>query len=187
MTVRLAHLALLAATLCGLAGPSRAQSTVEHLVAPIPPEFKYAGQPAHPRAKILIYLPAGQTIEAWTEQLTVTTYANQRNGDPVAAARSIDNQWRGTCKEAEPATILPGRSNGYATATLLLKCPLLSDTGKSEASLTHLIQGSDNFYMLQRNTRYQPSADRIKQMIRYMGSVKVCDDRAPEHPCPTRQ
>ena len=29
--------------------------------------------------------------------------------------------------------------------------------------------------------------DRIKQMIRYMGSVKVCDDRAPEHPCPTRQ
>jgi hypothetical protein len=187
MTFKSPPLLVLAAALCFLAGPTQAQAADEHLVAPIPPEFTFAGQPAHPRAKIMVYLPAGQAIETWTEQLIVTTYANQRGADPAGAARAIDATWRKACKEAEPATILAGKSNGYATATLLLKCAQLSGTDKPEASLTHLIAGTDNFYMIQRNTRHLPAADEIKQMIRYMGTVKACDDRAPDHPCPAGQ
>jgi hypothetical protein len=175
------------AALCFLAGSAQAQSTAEHLIAPIPPEFKYAGQPAHPRAKIQIYLPAGQTIEKWTEQLTVMTYADQHNADPAAVARSIDAAWRKTCAAAEPAKILPGKSNGYATATLLLTCPRLPTTDKPETGLTHLIAGADNFYMIQRNTRHLSSPDETKQMIRYMATVKVCDGRTPDHPCPAGQ
>lgn len=102
-------------------------------------------------------------------------------------ARSIDAAWRKTCQEAEPATILPDKSNGYVTATLLLKCPLLSTTGRPEMGLTHLIAGADNFYMIQRNTRHLSNPDQTKQMIRYMATTKVCDDRAPDHPCPGGQ
>lgn len=187
MTLETRSLAAVAVALCCLAGPTQAQSAAEHLLAPIPPEFAYAGQPPHPRAKIQVYLPTGQTIEGWKDQLAVTTYPNQRGADPMAAAQSIDAVWRKNCPSAEPATILPGRSNGYATATFLLKCPQLPATGKPETGLTHLIAGGDNFYMIQRNTRYLPTADQIKQEIRYMGSVKVCDDRSPDHPCPANR
>jgi hypothetical protein len=88
------------------------------------------------------------------------------------------------CKDnAGPARILPGKSNGYATATMMTRCAQGPDTGKPETMLFHAIKGTDNLYLVIRSAHYEATADQVKQWIRFVGSVRICDDRTPDHPC----
>jgi hypothetical protein len=185
MPIKLRGLVSLAAVLCGLAAPSQAQPATEQLIAPIPPTFKLAGRVPHDGAKVQVFLPANETIENWSEEIVVIVYPNKGSlSDPMAILRSIEKTWIEACKESKPISILPGKSNGYATATMLVQCPLLAVTGKPEAGLVHAIKGNDNLYIIQKNARYLPTHDQVKEMVRYMGTVRVCDSRAPDHPCP---
>lgn len=182
------RLVLVAAMLCGLAGPLRAQPATEHLLAPIPPTFELAAQPQHDGMTIKVYLPAGETTQNWTEQIVVQVILNKGGvGDPVGLLRTIEKGWIETCKQSTPEKILPGTTNGYPTATMLLACPRSAVTGKAETGLLHAIQGGDNFYLVQKNARYVPSQDQLREMMRYMATVSLCDDRSADHPCPNRQ
>jgi len=67
---------------------------------------------------------------------------------------------------------------------LLLRCPLNPASGKPEVTLFRAIKGTDSFYLVQRATRYEPTAEQIGQTAKYLASVNVCDTRAAEHPCP---
>ena len=186
MSIKPSHLVILTAVLCGLAAPSRAQpaqSTGEQLIAPIPPEFKFAGRLPRDGAQIRVYFPVNQTEEDWTEQLVTMIYLNQRSGDPVSVLHAMEKAWKEACKDSDPIKILPGKTNGYTTATTLLKCPLMPATGKPETGLVHVIKGNDNTYLVQRNARHLFKPDEVKQLIRYMGTVAVCDSRTPDHPC----
>jgi hypothetical protein len=187
LSTNMARLLLLAAVFCGLAAPLHAQPAAERLIAPIPPTFKLAGEPAHNGAKIQVFLPANETIDNWSEQIATTIYVNKGQADPAAVLRSIEKTWIAACKDSDPITILPGKTNGYMTATMLMQCPKFANTGKPEAGFVHAIAGNDHFYLVQKSAHTVFDRDRIKEMIRYMGTVTVCDGRTPDHPCPKSQ
>lgn len=166
---------------------SQAQPAGERLIAPIPSTFKLVGQVPHDGAKIEVFVPANETIENWSEQITTQVRFNMASRtDLTALLHVIEQKWIEACKESPPITILPGKTNGYATASMLMQCPRLPSTGKPEASLVHAIKGTDNLYLIQKNTRIPLDRDRVKEMVRYMGTVTVCDSRTSEHPCPAR-
>jgi hypothetical protein len=187
-TVALRRLALLAMALCCLAGPSWAQRVGEQLLAPIPPTFKLAAQPQYTGVTIKVYLPANETTQDWTEQITVQVFRDKGGGgDPMDALRTIEKTWLASCKESKPIHILAGKTNGYATASMLLLCPLIAAIGKPEAGMLHVIRGNDHFYLVQKNARYIPSHEQVTEMVRYMATVSLCDDRGADHPCPARR
>ncbi len=104
--------------------------------------------------------------------------------EPAQLLRALDAVTAKDCKDHAPITILPGRVNGYATATTYYKCPLDAASGKPESSVIHVIGGTDKNYMILQVARALLTHDQIKQMIAYLGTVKLCDTRSPEHPCP---
>lgn len=166
---------------------SYAQPAGERLIVPIPAAFKPAGQVPHDGAKIELFVPANETIENWSEQIATQVRFNMASRtDLTALLHVIEKKWIEACKESPPITILPGKTNGYATGSMLMQCPRLPSTGKPEASLVHAIKGTDNLYLIQKNTRTPLDRERVKEMVRYMGTVTVCDSRAPDHPCPAR-
>ena len=170
--------------LASAALPSHAQPAGERLIVPIPPTFKLAGQIPHDGATIEVFVPANETMENWSEQIATQVRFNMAaRTDLVALLHVVEQIWMDDCKESPPITILPVKTNGYATATMLMQCPRLASTGKPEGSLFHAIKGTDNLYLVQKNTRTVLDRDKIKEMVRYMGTVTVCDSRTPEHPC----
>lgn len=176
----------LALALCGLAGPSPAQPQAEHLIAPMPEGFKVLGKDTRADGAVTeIWQPIGQTDKNWTEQIAIRTLPNKAAGsDPVALLQAIDKQMPTGCKDsAAPARILPGKTNGYATATMLTRCAQGPDTGKPESMLFHAIKGTDNLYLVIRAAHFEATGDQVKQWIRYVGSVRLCDDRNDDHPC----
>lgn len=176
--------ALLGLALCVLAGPSRAQALAERLIAPLPPDYRLAHRVQGPGSTIEIFRPPGQGDDNWSNQLTLQTSKDKVRADPAEVLRSIDKTFASSCREPAAGTIAAGKVNGYTTATTLLKCPLVTPTGKPEASLIHAIAGSDHLYIVHQSLRHAPAPDELKQMIRYLGTVTVCDGRTPDHPCP---
>lgn len=177
---------VLALALCGSAGPSAAQSQAEHLIAPTPEGFKFLGKDTRADGAVTeIWQPIGQTDKNWTEQIAIRTMPNKAAGsDPVALLQVIDKQMATACKDSPtPARILPGKSNGYGTATMMTRCAQGPDSGKPESALFHVIKGTANLYLVIRAAHFEATGDQVKQWIRYVGSVRLCDDRTPDHPC----
>ncbi|MEI6203317.1 MAG: hypothetical protein WCP68_15310 [Enhydrobacter sp.] len=179
--------ALLALMLCGWPWLSHAQAPAERLIAPVPPDYRPAGKVSAPGSIVEIFRPPGQTDDNWTNQLMVQTSRDRVKADPSDVLRGIEKTFAASCAEPEPATIAPGKVNGYATATTLFKCPRVTATGKPETSLVHAIAGNDHMYIVHQAMRRAHTPDELKQMIRYLGTVTGCDDQASGHPCPAQK
>lgn len=164
---------------------AQAQEPAERLTLPLPAQFRHAGQMKSPGGSLVqIYRPAGQTDENWTTQLILQTTANTPHGEPAGLLRVMEKLFDKACPEHEPMKILPGKTNGYATATTMYKCPLDPAAAKPETSMIHAISGTDKMYVIQQTVRAALAPDQVKQMIAYLGTVKLCDGRTAEHPCP---
>ena len=176
--------ALLCLVLSMVAGPSKGQVPAERLIAPAPPGYRLAQKVEVQSSTIEILRPPGQGDDNWSNQLTLQTSKDKVKAHPSEVLKSLEKTLASSCKELTAGTIASGKVNGYATATTLLKWPLVTTTGKPEASLIHAIAGSDHMYIVHQSLRHAPTPDDLKQMIRYLGTVTVCDGRTPDHPCP---
>lgn len=98
--------------------------------------------------------------------------------------------FRETCrrffeKGSTAAPVTTGKVNGYESASILLRCPLLASTGKPETTMLEVIKGNDSFYVVQCAVRSVPPPERLETMNKYIESVSVCDSRSQTSPCPT--
>jgi hypothetical protein len=177
---------VLALVLCGHANSSHAQSGIEHITAPAPEGFRDLGKDTRADGAITqIWRVLGQTDQGWTDQLVVRTLPHKAEGaDLTAAMHAIAKGVASACKGTASAPhLLPGKSNGYSTSTMMIRCSQGPDNGDPETAMFHAIKGTENFYMVIRSAHYEATMDQVKQWIRYMGSVHVCDDRTPDHRC----
>jgi hypothetical protein len=169
----------------GTAATAWAEPDGERLILPIPQPFKPAGEIKGVNgAGGQIYRPPGQTDDNWMVQIVVESGPARPGVEPTQLLRALDAVTAKNCKDHAPMTILPGRVNGYATATTYYKCPLDTASGKPESSVIHVIAGTDKNYMIFQVARALLTKDQIRQMIAYLGTVKLCDTRSSEHPCP---
>jgi len=176
----------LALVLCSLAGALQAQSEAEHITAPTPEGFKDLGKDTRADGAVTqIWLPPGQSERFWTDQIVVRTLPNKAAGaDLTAAMHSVEKHVAAACKgTASAPRIVPGTSNGYPTATMMMRCAKGPDNGDPETALIHMIKGTDHLYLVMRSAHYDATPEQVKQWILYIGSVRVCDDRTAEHPC----
>jgi hypothetical protein len=127
------------------------------------------------------FVPNGQTVEDWTEMLTVQVFRNLKEGDPAAFLQNIGSQWLHACPETPKDTIRSGQVNGYPVSMLVLKCPKSPSAGKPETAVFRVIKGKDALYSVQHAWRTVPS-DEAQQAL---AKSTVCDTRDPSHPCPS--
>jgi hypothetical protein len=177
---------VLALVLCCLAGSLQAQSEVEHITAPMAEGFEDAGRATRADGAVTqVWRPPGQTDRTWTDQIVIRTLPHKAVGaDLTMAMHAIAKQVVSVCKgtSSEPH-ILPGKSNGYSTSTMMIRCTKGPDDRGPETAMFHAIKGAENMYVVIRSAHYDATTDQVKQWIWYMGSVRVCDDRAADHPC----
>jgi hypothetical protein len=166
------------------APPSQAQLKGENLLVTPPAGFKVGYQGTSNGIGLQEWVPASETVQNWSEMVTVQIFFKRADLDPAQLLGKIQQQWLAACKGSAQAPILPGRENGYATSTMMLRCPLLPATGKPETTMFRAIKGSDSFYLVQRAVRAAASPDQVERMKQYLAAVSVCEAGSPQHPCP---
>lgn len=173
----------LAAVLSFATAPSHAQLKGENLLVALPQGFKVGFQDSRNGMNMQEWVPANETVQNWTEMVTVQVFLKRADLDPVQFLSTMAQQWAGACKGSTATPAATGMANGYISATTLLRCPLLASSGKPETTMIKAIEGSDSFYVVQRAARSVPSEAQLARTKAYLETVSVCDSRLPAHPC----
>lgn len=184
MPIRWATVGLLVSFFCLAAAPSQAQLKGENLLVIPPAGFKVGYKGTNNGINMMEWVPAGETVQNWSEMVTVQIFNKRTDLDPGQFLGRIQQQWLAACNGSKPAPILTGKANGYTASMMMLHCPLLAATGKPETTMFRAIKGNDSFYVVQRAVRAVASPDQVEKMKQYLAEVSVCEAGSPQHPCP---
>jgi hypothetical protein len=157
----------------------------ENLLAALPDGYKVGFQQKKGNAQITEMVPANETVEGWTEMVTVQVFGGMKGVTPDQFRARMVQMWSGACANAVAGPAAQAVENGYQIAFWLLCCPLNMDTGKPETTWFKAIQGHDSFYVVQKAFKFDPSKDQIVQWTRYLKAVAVCDTRLKARACPS--
>jgi hypothetical protein len=156
----------------------------ENLLFSPPKDFKVGYQASHGNSSITEWIPAGETVQDWTQMLTVQIF-HGASVDAATFLQGVGKRYMDACPGTTAKGIYTGQVNGYVVSMLLLKCPMNPATSKPETTAFRLIKGQDALYSVQRAWRAMPSDQDLDGVMRTLGKVTVCDTRTPQHPCPS--
>ena len=155
----------------------------ENLLAALPQGYKVGFQQKKASAQITEMVPANETVEGWTEMVTVQVFNGLKVTPDQFRARMVQ-MWSGACANAIAGPPTLAVENGYPIAFWMMNCPLNKDTGKPETTWFKAIQGQDSFYVVQKAFKFDPSKEQIVQWTHYLKAVAVCDTRVKARACP---
>ena len=164
------------------AGGARALEN-ENLLVSMPSGYKVGYHKNTPKGVISEMVPAAETVENWTEMVTVQIFLNMRDVTPAQYRTRMQKLWATACPGSEFSKVKDGTENGYPTLTWLQKCPKNQQTGKPEITWLKALQGRDSFYLVQKAYKFEPAAEQMSRWSSFLDSVRVCDTRLPDRPC----
>jgi hypothetical protein len=164
--------------------PGQPTLQAENLLIAQPSGFKVGNQASSGNSEISEWVPAGETVEDWTQMLTVQVF-HHSTVDPATFLRGIGKRWADACPGSSAKGVFTGQVNHYVVSMLVLRCPKNPTSGKPETTAFRAIKGKDALYSVQRAFRSEPSDKDLDAVMHYLGNVSVCDTRTADHPCPS--
>jgi hypothetical protein len=155
----------------------------ENLLVSLPDGYKLDFQKRQGKAQITEMVPKAETVNSWTEMLTVQVFYGLKS-TPEQFRDRIAALWSQSCSGAESAPIMSAVESGYPVTMWLASCPLNKDTGKAEFTFMKAIAGNDSFYVVQKAFKFTPSKEQTATWTQYLRKVGVCDTRVAERACP---
>jgi hypothetical protein len=182
MQTSLMFVALFFGAVC--ARPAAAELVNENLLAGAPPGYKIGFRDKKNDLQMTEWVPASQTVENWTEMLTVQVFYGLKIA-PEAFMQQLEARWRNACPGAGGAQPIVGSvENGYPSLLWILDCPKNPGTDKPELTWFRAVQGNDSFYVVQKAFKFTPTKEQITRWIGYLKAVRVCDSRIADRACP---
>src|SRR5215470_9338421 len=155
--------------------PAYAQFVDENLLLRIPQGYKTDYQAKNATEEINEMVPQGETVQNWTEMVTVQIFSNLKNVDPKQMRDGVAKGWLETCTNGGNHQVADTTENGYSTLVWQLSCPKNPETGKPEWTWFKAIRGNDSLYVVQKAFRFEPSREQITTWVQYLRGVTVCD------------
>ncbi len=180
----------LALTLTMLAGPVLAEGTI--VVSPIysqlvafatPPGFVAGFENESKGFYILELVPKGESVEAWTQMITITGGKGQAAGLSVTdAAGVLAEGYQGACPRSFTALKLPSPGIKGALATFAGYMGCGNAGGQSEAMVFVVVQGTSEVYTLQwaehgpaKDAAPDPDPSVWQPRADMLGLTRICD------------
>ncbi|MEB2230520.1 MULTISPECIES: hypothetical protein [Xanthomonas] len=140
--------------------------------------YALAHQHSDPQGnRIAEYVPKGQTVENWTDMVTVNNAVGSGDVGPRKFLGVIEAGWQAACPGSESHWIREGEKAGRPFALLMLSCPRNPGTGKPEMTWIKGIQGIEGFHTVQKSFRFEPGKDAVVQWIGWLRDVGLCGNR----------
>jgi hypothetical protein len=106
-----------------VASAARAELENENLLAKLPAGFKIDFQQKNKDMLINEMVPVGETVNNWTEMVTVQVFYNL-NATPDQFKGKMEAGMAAACPGSESHEIAQGDENGYPSIVWLQSCPL---------------------------------------------------------------
>lgn len=167
----------------GAPGFSSEGRSAERLLVQAPAGYVVAHQGQSPRGRIVEFVPNGQTVDNWTDMVTVQVFPRQKASSQEFATH-MRTTWQKTCGpfSVRDQSALP--INGYPSNRWLATCDLNPKTRQPESAAMVSIRGTEALYVVQVATKAKPEPDWTARTKAYLDTVLVCDAGTSEHPCP---
>lgn len=158
----------------------------ENLLFAPPKEFKVGFQSDHDNRSMTEFVPTSETVDDWTEMLTVQIY-HHATVDAATFLQGVGKRYVDACPgtTVEKGGVFTGTVNGYVVSMLLLKCPRNPSTAKPETTAFRVIKGNDALYSVQHAWRSVATDQQLADAMHSLAKVVVCDTRTQDHPCPS--
>lgn len=155
----------------------------ENLLAPLPAGYKVDFQERKGNVAISEMVPSGQSVQNWTEMVTVQIFFGMKS-TPQQFRAQLEKRWAEACPDNRFGEIDKDVQNGYPTLIWLQACALNKATGKPEVTWFKALQGNDSFYLVQKASKFMPSQEQVTPWMQYFQRVTVCDSRIAARACP---
>jgi hypothetical protein len=175
--LRILLLSLIAAVALS-AAPARALEG-ENLLVALPKGYKVGFTKKSDKEMITEMVPEAESVENWTEMVTVQIFYGLRDVTPAQYRARIEKLWNDACPGAKSEKLRDGTENLYPTALWSLTCPLNKQSGKPEYTWFKGVQGRDSFYLVQKAYKAEPTPKQLKTWSAFLDNAKVCDSRTP--------
>jgi hypothetical protein len=156
----------------------------ENLLVVVPDHFQIGNQRAQGPTIIAEYVPEGETVSDWSRMVTIQVFRNMKKFDPDRFADGLKRRWGAACAGSEVVKSKDGQENGYPFSLWVFTCPLNPATGKPENMFAKFISGDDALYSIQYAYRSALTKEKVAPAVTYLSSVRVCDSRLADRPCP---
>jgi hypothetical protein len=175
---------LLALCLMLAAAPAVAQLVNENLLVTKPAGYKIGFSAKKNNMIISEMVPEAETVENWTEMVTVQIFLGLKSITPAQFKARMDKLQLAACSNDTSLSIANVVENGYPVSVWHMTCPLNTKTGKPEITFVKAIQGNDSFYVVQKAFKAEPSKEQMATWTAFLRKISVCDSRIPERACP---
>ena len=155
----------------------------ENLLVSVPKGFKVGFTKKSDQQMITEMVPAAESVENWTEIVTVQIFYNLRDTPPAQYRARLEKLGAEACPGASFAKVKDGTENLYPMVTWSQRCPLNKQSGKPEFTWFKAVQGRDSFYVVQKAFKAEPTPKQLKAMTAFLDGAKVCDSRVPGQRC----
>jgi hypothetical protein len=169
---------------------AQSEITGERLLAAIPSGYELGYHQKTDQNEISEFIPKGETLEAWSEMITVQLFpAHNTSAKFYATFESLIKQ---ACADGSSHVVATTEENGYPVKVFQLFCPTNPQTDMGEITFIKTIEGKDKFYVVQkawRTEKYKQDQlplknEDIVKWTQYLRSVNVCDSRSDQRACP---
>jgi hypothetical protein len=164
-------------------GTAVADLVNENLLVAAPTGYKVDFQKKNQHELMTEFVPSNETVNNWTEMVTVQIFFNLKVTPDQFRAR-MQKTWGDSCAGSQFNDVGKGVENGYPALIWMQSCPRNAATGKPEITWFKALQGNDSFYVVQKAFKFQPSKEQIVQWTKYLRDVALCDSRLADRACP---
>ena len=165
---------------------AQGQNKIENVYLELPPGLEEGFKDGDESFFIQEWVPKGETVNDWSEMLTLTIQ-DMPNVDPVEFFNRMADGWEESCPEYGGMLLHEGLENNYPVAVWFLKCPTNPMTNKPEFTYIKGIAGNEHFYTVQLAYALRSEEITDSTMNYSMGFLKqviVCDESRPQaHAC----
>ncbi len=143
--------------------------------------------------KLVEYVPAGQSVDSWSQMATIEVFFGHGGTKPNDLKQKVVEGFRQNCESLHVEDLGVGTASSLPAARWVTYCSKVKQLGKGEITYFQAIGGKDHFYLVQRIWRGAPfdlakplpiPQSMLKAWEAYLDQTSVCDSRDPKRPCP---
>ena len=157
-----------------------------------PPGWSVAYHDQKGNVELTEILPPGQSLQNWSEMLTVELVQGKPTMDVQTTLKSRLDAIHEGCDDVGAGHVQLSVENGYDTGVRAFACPKSKRWGKGEVSLYKVILGRNRTYVVTRAWTGEPfpkdhmpvPSDTTEEWLAFMSRVILCDSGERLHPCP---
>ncbi|MFD2204928.1 hypothetical protein [Kiloniella antarctica] len=137
------------------------------------------------------WLPMGQTVENWTDMITVQVFPGWAEGDVSVFLDELADIYKKNCEVSGATPPLKDQVNGFLTGFRLINCTRDLTRNSGEVSLFRALIGKNAAYLIQRVFRVpefeigaKPVTDEV--MVKAFGSISsigACQLNSQQYTC----